>query len=289
MKHDLLTNLIIREMCAGDLVFAAECTAAEGWLSEDYTTLQGFYKNDPSGCFISEEDGHPVGICIATDYAHSGFIGELIVRPQSRQRGVGEALLNHAVQALKARGVGSIYLDGVVKAVSLYERKGFVKVCRSWRFSGHLQGINHTDVRRMDPNDLEQILALDQSSFGADRSFFLKRRLAIFPKLCFVQVEGGRVTGFIMGRQHTGWISAGPWVMQPQTVDPLNLLYAFALEAGERPISIGILEANSKACDLGRSLGFVERPDSPWRMVLNGTPNLGMSPCCYAIGSAAKG
>jgi hypothetical protein len=230
-----------------------------------------------------------VGICIATCYSHSGFIGELIVRPEARSRGVGAALLNQGVQSLKDRGGESVYLDGVVKAVGLYEHNGFVKVCRSWRFLGRLPGKRCSDARRMNINDLDQVLSLDRSSFGGDRNFFIRRCLELFPNFCYVQVNNTGVIGFILGREHADRIYAGPWVVHNDAYDPLNLLNAFALEAGNRPIKIGILDTNTRSCDLVRSLGFVEQSDSPWRMVFGRSHILGASPHCYAIGSAAKG
>ena len=40
-------ELTIRPMAWSDLPFAAACTQAEGWLSEDLTTLQGFWLANP--------------------------------------------------------------------------------------------------------------------------------------------------------------------------------------------------------------------------------------------------
>jgi ribosomal protein S18 acetylase RimI-like enzyme len=286
---DKLPSLLIREMRKEELAFAAECTAAEGWLSENLTTLEGFYLNDPIGCLLAELKGQPVGICVATFYGKSGFIGELIVRSEARDRGVGAELLNHGVRVLKERGVETIYLDGVVRVVELYQRNGFHKVCRSWRFSGNLVGKPSPNVRRMGASDLDRVCTLDQLAFGADRSFFLRRRFEIFPELCQVLLDGDRMTGFILGREGEDWVSAGPWVMSEEVEDSLELLKAFALEAGGRPISIGILNTNLQACDLVRTLGFQERTDSPWRMVLGSSSDLGASPKCFAVGSAAKG
>jgi len=124
---DNSTVIRIRHMRKEELSFAADCTMAEGWVSEDQATLEGFYQYDPQGCWLAEEEGYPIGICIATSYGSSGFIGELIVRPGARGRGVGAALLNHAVGGLKSNGVETVYLDGVIKAVELYERNGFRK------------------------------------------------------------------------------------------------------------------------------------------------------------------
>jgi ribosomal protein S18 acetylase RimI-like enzyme len=97
MIEDNLPGLSIRVMKETDLTFAAACTAAEGWVSENQTTLEGFFIHEPKSCLIAELEGQPVGICIATQYGNSGFIGELIVRPEARGRGVWTKLLNHGV------------------------------------------------------------------------------------------------------------------------------------------------------------------------------------------------
>jgi GNAT superfamily N-acetyltransferase len=272
-----------------DLLFAAECTNAEGWVSENIQTLHGFFLNQPKGCLVAEENGHPVGICIATQYGRSGFIGELIVRLEARGRGIGACLLNHGVHLLRENGAESVYLDGVVKAVELYERNGFRKVCRSWRFSGTPAGEPHQSVRRMTHADLPQLSALDRGQFGADRSFFIQYRLELFPHLCHVMLENGNVVGYVVGRNGNDWVSAGPWVVSESVNEPEALLNALALEAGKRPITLGILDANRRACELVHALGFEAQTDSPWRMALGDRIDLGTSPGCYAVGSSAAG
>ena len=87
----------IRQMGMEDLCFAAECTSAEGWVSENIDVLESFYLNDPQGCLVAEENGRQLGICIATSYGTCGFIGEVIVRPEARGKGIGAALLNRGV------------------------------------------------------------------------------------------------------------------------------------------------------------------------------------------------
>jgi ribosomal protein S18 acetylase RimI-like enzyme len=282
-------KLMIRSMNTRDLGFAAECTAKEGWVSEDHTTLEGFFSHDPEGCLIAEVDGRRVGIGVATSYGHCGFVGELIVRPEARGQGVGAALLQHAVVYLQQRGARTIYLDGVVKAVDLYERNGFRKVCRSLRFSGKVEGKSHAEVHLMQEKDLPIIFDLDRQHFGADRSFFLRRRWTLFPELSKVMVEEGQVKGYILGRRGEGWVAAGPWVVEPGIKHPQQLLEALAVAIGDQMFSIGILESNLIAVEIIRSYHFVERSDSPWRMTLGVDERLGASPGCLAVGTAAKG
>ncbi len=282
-------NLIIHAMNTRDLSFAAECTAMEGWVSENQTTLEGFFSHDPAGCLVAELDGKRVGTGVATSYGHSGFIGELIVRPEARGQGVGAALLNHALAYLRQRGAHTIYLDGVVKAVDLYERNGFRKVCRSLRFSGKVDGKAYSGVRSIREKDLPSLFDLDRRHFGADRSFFLRRRWILYPELSKVLVEDGRVTGYILGRRGEGWMAVGPWVVEPGVKHAQHLLETLAVVIGNQMFSVGILESNQRALEIIRSYGFVERADSPWRMALGPDDNLGASLQCLAVGTAAKG
>lgn len=283
------SGIVIQMMEPRDLSFAAQCTANEGWVSEDYGMFEDFYLHDPQGCFIARVEGEPAGICIATPYDHSGFIGELIVRAEARRRGLGAALLNHAVRYLRQRGIQTVYLDGVVAAIPLYQRNGFRKICRSLRFSGNLNGRQHPSVRPIVLDDLAQITALDRQAFGDERSFFLQRRLERYPELCLVQVEAGTIKGYLMGRQGGEFVAAGPGVSTGDAPDPLPLLETFAYQAGDRSFSLGVLEANSRTAALLRGLGFSERQDSPWRMAYGLSDDLGASPQCFAIGSAAAG
>jgi len=285
MTHDLT----IQSMQAEDLHFAEACTAAEEWVSETLPTFETFFRYHPAGCLIARIHAEPAGICIATPYGTSGFIGELIVRAEMRGRGIGSALLKSAVAHLQGQGVETIYLDGVIPAVPLYQRNGFRKICRSWRFFGTILPGAIDGVRAMSPQDLPAVFALDRAAFGADRSFFIARRQALFPDLCKVLVEGGALMGYIQGRRGEDWVSAGPWVVQAEAQAPINLLYSIVAEAPGLPGSLGVLDTNPEAVLAMRALGLVELDDSPWRMALGPATGLGATPGCLAVGSAAKG
>ncbi len=280
-------------MTDADLDFAASCTAAEGWVSETRLEFEGFFAHDPGGCLVAEDQGRRVGIGVATGYGEFGFIGELIVLKEMRGCGIGRMLLDGCVDYLRRRGARSILLDGVVRAVPLYERAGFRKVCRSLRFSGTVVGKPCASVRPMRAEDMQAVAQLDRQAFGADRSFFLARRLSLYPGLCKVLVMDGRLAGFIVGRRGVGpensWTAAGPWVVAPGVECPEDLLLSLPSEGAFLQLGLGILETNQAAVSLVRSLGFVERLASPWRMLLGRPGNLGDSPLAYAVGSAAKG
>ena len=281
-------------MRPSDLDFAAECTAREGWASETRQEFEGFLAYDPHGCFIAAEGERRLGICVATYYGRIGFVGELIVVEAVRGRGIGKQLLEHAVQYLQNRGAQTIFLDGVPAAVPLYERIGFCRVCRSLRFCGKLQGRSYPWVRAMRAEDTLAVADLDRRAFGADRRFFLERRLNLFPELCLVSEREGKISAFIMGRRGHSQISAGPWVVSPGVKRPGDLLESLALKVGNDDLSLGVLETNAEAVATLRAFGLTEHPMPPWRMALgrsspHPSQSVGSPTQCFAIGSPAKG
>jgi hypothetical protein len=110
-----------------------------------------------------------------------------------------------------------------------------------------------------------------------------------FPELAKVQVRGNQIIGYILGRQGADWVAAGPWVVEESNAEPFLLFDSLAQEAAGKRMSAGVLAHNEKAIAFFLSLEFVERPDSPWRMALGRDTDLGASPFCLAVGSAAKG
>jgi ribosomal protein S18 acetylase RimI-like enzyme len=228
-------------------------------------------------------------MCAAFAYRAFGFAGELIVKPEWRGHGYGRRLLEHALDHLRAAGIRQVFLDGVPAAVPLYERMGFRRVCRSLRFAGYLLATPCPRSRAMGLADLPAVADMDRTAFGANRRYFLKRRLALYPELCFVLPGPAGLDGFIMGRRGEGTVAAGPWIVHRDALDAGELLRSLAPALDGAQLAVGCLESNRSAVDLLRALGLRERTDAPWRMVL-GSPELPGNPdMVFAIGSAAKG
>ncbi len=283
---DIMT---LRKMTADDIEFAAAVVAAEGWLGETPGVFEGFVERDPDGCLVAACDERPVGMCIATAYGACGFIGELIVEEKLRGRGFGKQLFEAALEYLDLSGAGDVYLDADPSAVSFYERNGFRKICRSLRFVGKIVPRKHASVRQATQDDVETILILDKNRFGADRSFFLKRRLRVFPALCHVLVVDGELAGYIMAQPGIGVISVGPWLVRGGDKHAGTLIEALASKTKDIPLRIGVLESNQNAVELIRSFKKFQEHAPCWRMVRGNGEGLGFHDDLYAIGSAAKG
>jgi ribosomal protein S18 acetylase RimI-like enzyme len=273
-----------------DLEFAAFLTKKEGWHSETIKELGSYFAHDREGCLIAEIDGNRIGICFATAYKTSGFIGELIVENSYRNSGIGRLLMEKAIQFLQTKSIKTIFLDGVQKAIPLYESLGFDTICRSLRFFGEIEPKESPEIRNLNNEDLENICILDQNVFGDDRSFFLRQRFTNYPELSLVHMKYGKIQAYLFGRVgNGGWVTAGPWVNFNTPNEQLSILSHFQSTIGNQPFSIGVLE-NRKSIIKELSLnGMHPRNDPPTRMILGEGKNLGDNQFCFAIGSPAKG
>lgn len=285
-QHGMIRNFQNR----ADLEFAAILTKSEGWHSETFLELESFSEHDPQGCFLYEHDGIPVGICIATAYQHTGFIGELIVEKQFRNLDIGKTLMQAAIHYLQNKNLSGIFLDGVQNAIPLYEDLGFKSICRSLRFFGQIPAEESPDVLPMSEEDLQKVIHLDKQYFGDDRSFFLQKRWQNYPDLALIWKENHQIAGYLFGRVGTGgWVTAGPWIcLNDQSAD-LTLLSHFQAKIGNQPFSIGILENRKSIIPQIVMAGMQPRSDPPIRMMLGTGNNPGDNHQCYAIGSPAKG
>lgn len=76
--------------------------------------------------------GRPVGtVAVIPDQPGSVEIAKMGVEKASRNKGIGEKLLDHALQWAVRHGFRTIHLDTaekLVSAIHLYERAGFVRI-----------------------------------------------------------------------------------------------------------------------------------------------------------------
>lgn len=279
----------IRTMKSSDLDFAAESARLEGWRSETREMFANLLAYQPDGCFIAEENGCRAGLCVGICYRRSGFIGELIVRKEYRGRNIGPLLFKHTVKFVEDQGIQSIFLDGVPKAVPFYESMGFKKICRSLRYLVNPVPEPSSFIFPMTESDIQEVIDLDLPIFGADRSFFIQKRLSRNPHLCKVSKREGRIIGYIQGHEAEDIVCSGPWIIGDEKIDPLSLLRALALDTGGRKIRIGVLETNTPALSAIKKIPDIETQRSAWRMCRGKEDSLGMAGGCYGIGSPAKG
>ena len=252
----------IRVMTHGDIDFVMRLQELVGWGNTRADAERSLYY-EPGGCFIASRNGVDVGIVNSFLYGEVGFIGNLIVAPETRGGGIGAALMNHAIRRLTSEGAGTIRLDGVQKAISLYERLGFKGEYWSLRYNSVASKAPHHSIEPMVREDLEKVSALDRRFLGLDRAQMLKRVQHDFPELCFKASKGGVFHGFIMAKPGVSNVRVGPWICDPKHSEYAEpLLNALSSKVDGRKLWIGIPELNKASVKIIEAKRFTPMPSS---------------------------
>jgi ribosomal-protein-alanine N-acetyltransferase len=107
---------------------------ADPWGSREFTTALGATQTI---FLVAEESGAVAGYAIAVAVADEAEILNLAVHPDRRKHGIGSRLLDSAVEEVKSRGAGQIYLEvreSNEAARRLYASRGFDEIAKRKRY-----------------------------------------------------------------------------------------------------------------------------------------------------------
>jgi ribosomal protein S18 acetylase RimI-like enzyme len=279
----------IRPFERGDVDFALRQKTREGW-AVSRERFEVFLEHDPDGCFVAVDCDQPVGMVTTVCFGQSGWIGNLIVEPRCRSRGIGRALMEHGLDHLRARGTTTVRLEGDPPGIPLYRKLGFVNEFESCRFtlraSSVISTLGDALVETMIPGDLDEVAALDAEAFGADRRRYLELLLSC-AEIAVVRRRNGRIAAWLLASPTDLGLRAGPCVAVGQ--DEARCLIAAAVSAAAgRPVLIGVPAPNTEALDLFAEIGF-EQGASSLRMRFGPAIAVGDAARVFAISSGAAG
>lgn len=282
-------NFTLRRLCADDLAAADQLRADLGW-NQTISDWQRLLSLSPEGCFAAEQDARIVGTCTTVAYSKAlAWIGMMMVHPASRGQGIGNALLQHAVDHLRQLGVRCIKLDATPMGKPLYARIGFVPewTLTRWEHQGSTLGIEPTPdfIRAPAEKHWPAILDLDAQVCKVRRGPLLQS-LAANSRRVLIHESGGSILGFGMLRGGPRAAYLGPMVAQLGVGE--QLVRCLLSGHGDQPIFWDIPDLNQPASDLARQLGFkFHRPLTRMYLDSNLVPS---DPFCqWAIADPATG
>ena len=230
-----------------DLDFALDLTKIENWGTsrEELEDLLLFAQNCAILAIIKNK---PVGMIFTVSYDNFGFIGNLIVKKEFRNQGLGAELMRKAINHLEYSGNSLIMLDGVEAAVGLYQRLGFKISCKSLRLKGEIISKQSNRVFQMENEDFQDVLKLDRKYFQANREFLLRKIFTRYKKLCKIIKQDDKITGFIMAIPKEDHLKIGPWIVDDECeFEPELLLKSLENNCKSYNIRLGMLESNKLA------------------------------------------
>jgi GNAT superfamily N-acetyltransferase len=272
-----------------DLEFADRQKAREGWAASR-EQFRIYLEHDPDGCFVAMVEDQPVGMVTTTSYRHSGWIGNLIVEPDHRNRGIGRTLMEQAIECLQNKGATAIRLEGDPPGIPLYRKLGFVDEFESCRFklveSENRPGPGESAAETMVSSDLDEVAALDTEIVGPHRRRFLELKF-LAAELALVRRRKGKIVASLLAAPNNQGFRIAPFVaLEP--ADARDLLDAALAAAAERPVLIGLPAPNTEGLAMLAGMGF-QKGASSHRMRLGPPIDAGDPTHVYAIASGAAG
>jgi len=278
-----------------------------GW-GETLTDIRLALMN-PHNTYITvydPESGEFIGIVLAVNLGSVGFIGHVVVRPSYRNMGIGQELMNEAIQLLTSEGCKTIKLDAVPKAKTLYERVGFRVEATSYRYRLDLSSPSDLPailatlpqkkaevvVSPTRADELAKIIEIDREIFGANREPFLFSLFDEWPKYAFLARNAEHlIVGYLFGSYQHGLLQLRAGISDSQETT-MALLRAALQQASAEPdlkaVKIGFLENSLTAPAAMALFGFHEQSYS-YRMVWGEKSSATTNPSIFAIGDPAKG
>ena len=249
-------------MSVADLPFADSVRAQAGWNQtlDDWRRLMAM---EPDGCFVAEWDGARAGTATTTVYGMElAWIGMVLVHPDYRRRGIGQALLGRCIEHLHARGVRCIKLDATPLGKPVYDGLGFKAEWTLTRWEGAISdprrpGLD-SSLRNWRGADARLVHSLDIAAFGVSRHRLLEV-LAPQSRCALVaeQMPGG-IAGYGLMRNGSRALYLGPIAAESSEI-ALRLLDALMGRCGAtgaKKIYWDIPDTNAAMVAWARQSGF---------------------------------
>lgn len=251
----------LRPLGEADLPFADSLRALAGW-NQTPADWRRLFSLEPSGCFLAERDGKPVGT--ATTLVHGaelGWIGMLIVHPNHRRRGIGRALLEHCIAHLRALEVRCIKLDATPAGRKVYDTLGFREEWTLARWQRRIPPLWECDadpcsIRPWRVTDTPSLTTLDADAFGVSRSRLLFSLQSQGP--AWVGESNGNppaFAGFGMLRKGSRAMYLGPVAASHPEIGRRLVRRLLAAAAGQE-VFWDIPDRNTAAVEYARRHGF---------------------------------
>jgi GNAT superfamily N-acetyltransferase len=255
-------------LAASELADADALVRAAGWnqVAADWETFLKL-----GTVFAARDSGRVVATAAILPYGEFAWVSMVLVLPDYRRYGLGTRLLKRCTTELERQGRVPV-LDATPAGQPLYQAMGFRETWGFQRLAAasvraiapplRAEGVT---VRPIGEGDWAELCAYDAVAFGADRGALLQRLRGRLPEAELVARRGGRIAGFMLGRDGRSASQIGPLVAE-DAATAFSLLER-AIAAINGPIYLDLADSKEDIGEWLMRCGFVsQRPLT--RMVL---------------------
>ncbi len=203
--HSAAVDVVSRDLAIGDIPKLAGFAPAEWQVALDAVLLQHFGRGYFHARVITDAGGIAgVGHGIAT--GSTGWVGNIIVRPDVRNRGLGSRITAEVIDVLRARGCSTLLLIATQLGEPVYRKLGF-------RATGEYVFLRvpplgpeaDPSIRRLRFSEEDEVCDLDAAATGESR------RELLAPHIGFGWGHigpGGALDGFFLPSFGNGFVTA---------------------------------------------------------------------------------
>jgi GNAT superfamily N-acetyltransferase len=254
--------IVFRNMIPSDIPAGLSLCRHAGWnqLARDWEIFLLLY---PDGCRVAvDENKSVVGTVVTLPYQERfTWIGMVLVHPDKRRQGIGNQLLQEALQLTKHHG--TIKLDATPEGREVYLKLNFVDEYHISRmYAGKPMNLASPSpsVRPLQPDHFPQILQLDYDVFGAGRQRLLEWHYEGARQFGFVVEKEDKIQGYCLGRQGYNFNQIGP-VVATHIDHAVELVTAALQNSVNKPVILDVLDQHKEWVKFIRSIGFeIQRP-----------------------------
>lgn len=251
--------LNIRNISVEDFAFAVNLTDTMNWnlAKEDFEFMTAL---EPDGCFIMLDDSERIGLTTTINFGRMGWVGNVIVSEDHREKGAGSLLVKHSIEYLTKKDVETVGLYSNIGTISFYRRLGFEYDSEFIVLKGKgLSSPSNTSLRRAGKEDIQRIVNVDRLCFGSSRTKLLKPILLNSNNLCYTSIKDGRMLGFVVAKKYDEAAEIGPLVCQHGGSDiAIDLLTAILNELEGLEVFMCIPEKELSILNTLTRFGFVQ-------------------------------
>lgn len=251
-------DLTIRLLNSSDLPFCTDLVRQAGWNQLDDDWLRAMALN-PEGCFLAACDGIPVATTTTCRFGRIAWIAMVLVDESARNRGIGQAIVGHALQYLESAGMETIRLDATVFGKGLYEKLGFKSEYELIRFTGTAmldEELHSGAMPVTSPQLPARLTALDERITAAPREDFL---FSLHEKEPFYHFGNNlEIRAYAGARAGRNAVQIGPAIAETPASGK-TVLNALMRKWNGHRVFVDIPVANIAALDWAEKIGLTEQ------------------------------
>jgi GNAT superfamily N-acetyltransferase len=255
-------GLHLRTAGTDDLPRVAELRERVGWAVHEWA-LRAVLDPPHARCLVAVDGGnHVIGVGSGISYGALGVVGNMIVDPSHRRRGIGAAILEAVVHFLDERGCTRLELSATDEGRPLYEKHGFTLAAPGVSAVVPRQAREDdggaAELTDAGPTSLAELAAYDAPRFGGDRGPLIASMLADTARPLVVARRKGAVAGWAWVRPDADRV--GPLVADTPDVAAALVGDALRRLPTARTVRLNFSAANRAGADRLRRLGAELEP-----------------------------